>query len=70
MPQRSSRVSAEVIAQSTVPLYYVIDLDRNYLIAEMNLDDLEKRVRDRGVPEGLEACNRFKCQKFPFVFQI
>jgi len=50
MPQRSSRVSAEVIARSTVPLYYVIDLDRNYITAEVNdLDDLEKWGRDLGV---------------------
>ena len=35
---------------STVPLYYVIDLDRNYITAEVNdLDDLEKWGRDLGV---------------------
>jgi hypothetical protein len=71
MPQRSSRVSAEVIARSTVPVYYVIDLDRNCIIAEVNdLDDFEKWGLDLGVLRGLEACNKFKCRKFPFVFRI
>lgn len=71
MPQRPSRVSAEVIARSTAPLYCVIDLDRNYITAKVNdLDDLEKWGCDLGVLRRLEACNNFKCQKFPFVFRL
>jgi hypothetical protein len=71
MPQRSSRVSAEVIAHSTAQLYYVIDVDRDYITAEVNdPDDLEKWGRDLGVLPGLEVYNKFKCRKFPFVFRI
>jgi hypothetical protein len=70
--QRSSRVSAEVLRSLNGPaLLRYRPRDRNYITAEMNdLDDLEKWGRDLGVLRGLEACNKFKCRKFPFVFRI
>jgi hypothetical protein len=50
MPQRSSRVSAEVIGHSKAQFYYVIDVDCDYITAEVNdPDDLEKWERDLGV---------------------